>query len=309
MADSARARSLAQIADLADLDAGRRAQLEARDHRTRLHRHHFGLDAEIAQLQLHQARHGLQRLVRIGLLARPRLIEQRQRRQFARLRRIEQRHLALALDALALLRHAAPAPRCAAAAGWRLSSAPRAPLPGAPACAAGRRRARAAARCRVRAHSIALQHPGAELVHDLEPRDAEEQRHAGEPQARAAAASRRESSSPRARRCPTSSPSTPPALFGSADAVPMQRREAAAREQGQHEPGRAQQRVEARARVGQRLILVHQPAGVGQHERETGRRAGRTGTERIRRARHRPGRSNCSPGRVRRCRQSPGRAA
>ena len=50
-----------------------------------LHRHHLGLDAEIPQLQLHQPRHRLQRLVRIRLLARPRLIEQRQRRQLARI--------------------------------------------------------------------------------------------------------------------------------------------------------------------------------------------------------------------------------
>ena len=91
--------------------------------------------------------------------------------------------------------------------------------------------------------------------------------------------------------------------------VPMQRRQAAAREQRQHEPDRAQQRVEARARFRQRVIHVHQPAGIGQHERETDRPAGRTRREKTRPATRLPVRSNCSPDRVHRCPRSRGRAA
>ena len=105
MADSARARSLDKIADLADLHPRCRPQLEARDDRARLHRDDLGFDAEIAQLDFDQARHRLQRLIGIGLLARTRLIEQRQGRQLAGFGRVEQRHLPLALHALALLRH------------------------------------------------------------------------------------------------------------------------------------------------------------------------------------------------------------
>ncbi len=156
MADSARARSLDRLLIWLTLTPGAGRSSKRVITGPGLHRHHLGLDAEIAQLDFHQARHGLQRLVGIGLLARARLVQQRQRRQLARLRRIEQRHLALALDALALLRHGRRRPRCAAAAGWPLSSALRAPPPGAPACAAAPRPVRAAARVARAVHSIAF---------------------------------------------------------------------------------------------------------------------------------------------------------
>ena len=82
MADSARARSLASAVIWLDLDARGRAQLEARDHRPGVHRDHLDLHAEVAQLELHQPRHGLERLGRVGGLAHARVIEQVQRRQF-----------------------------------------------------------------------------------------------------------------------------------------------------------------------------------------------------------------------------------
>jgi hypothetical protein len=69
-----------QIADLIDLDARRRTQLVSRHHRTRLHRDHFRLDTEIAQLELDQPRHRLERLVGIRGFARTRLVQQRQGR-------------------------------------------------------------------------------------------------------------------------------------------------------------------------------------------------------------------------------------
>ena len=194
IADSARARSLDRLLIWLTLTPGRRAQLEARDHRAGLHRHHLGLDAEVAQLQLHQPRHGLERLVGIGLLARGRLIEQRQRRQFARLRRVEQRHLALALDALALLGHRRQRldARRRPARDFLLLLAH--DLLARLLALLARGRVRGAARSRARPFD-ALEHPGAELVHHVEPRTPEEQRHAGEPQARAAASRAQETQS------------------------------------------------------------------------------------------------------------------
>ena len=70
IADSARARSLARLRDLADLDARRRPQLEARDDRARVHLDDLDLDAEIAQLELDQPRHRLERLGGIAALPR-----------------------------------------------------------------------------------------------------------------------------------------------------------------------------------------------------------------------------------------------
>ena len=77
---------LRQIADLADLDARRRAQLEARDDRAGMHFDDFGLDVEVAQLQLDQPRHRFERLGGIAALAWRRIVEQRQRRQLLRRR-------------------------------------------------------------------------------------------------------------------------------------------------------------------------------------------------------------------------------
>jgi serine acetyltransferase len=108
-----------------------------------------------------------------------------------------------------------------------------------------------------------LEHPGAELVHDVEPGHAQKQRHARQPQAEQQQVAPRKLK-PLALSC-RRMPSTPPAVLGSA-AVPMQGRETAAREQRQDESRGTQQRVDPRARIGQRLFLVHQPARIGQHD-------------------------------------------
>ena len=92
-----------EVRDLRNLDARRRAQLEARDDRARMHFDDFGLDAEIAQLQFDQARHGLERFGGVAADTRGRIVEQRQRRQRRGARPLEQRDLLFFLDALALL--------------------------------------------------------------------------------------------------------------------------------------------------------------------------------------------------------------
>ena len=66
-----------------------------------MHGDDLGLDAEIVELELDEPRHRFQRLGRVAALFRRRIVEQRQRRQLARLRRLEHRHLALALEPLA----------------------------------------------------------------------------------------------------------------------------------------------------------------------------------------------------------------
>ena len=89
---------------LAALDAGRRLHLEARDDRARVRADHVRLDAEVLQLELDLARQRFQRLLGIPLDLRLRLVEQRQRRQFALARGAgEQRNLRLAFRAVALL--------------------------------------------------------------------------------------------------------------------------------------------------------------------------------------------------------------
>jgi hypothetical protein len=52
----------------------------------------------------------------------------------------------------------------------------------------------------------------------------------------------------------------------------VQGRQSAARRQRQDEAGCAQQRVDPRARVGQRVVLVNQPAGITEQQREQERR-------------------------------------
>ena len=55
--------------------------------------------------------------------------------------------------------------------------------------------------------------------------------------------------------------------------APMQRGESTAAEQGEHKTGGPQQGVDARAGIGQRLLLVHQPAGDdGRKARDVGHR-------------------------------------
>ena len=105
---------LREIADLAAFDAGRGLQLEACHDGPGMHGDHFRLYAKIAELDLDEARHRLQRLGRVPALSRRRIVEQRQGRQLGRGRRLEKRHLPLAIDSLAhfdLLEHGLDARR------------------------------------------------------------------------------------------------------------------------------------------------------------------------------------------------------
>ena len=281
---------LREIADLADLDAGRGPQFESRDHGTRLHRHDLGLHAEIAQLELDQARHRLQRFVRIGLLARPASSSKDNAGSSLDLgasnsgtcRSRSTRSLFCGTGAAASIRGGGRLATffCSSrTTSWRacLRSWPEA----------------SSRRCstRVRAQSIAFRTPAPSWSMTS---NQETPRNSATP---ASHNPRSSSVAPRKLKpCalprPASSPSTPPALFGSE--APFQC--SVARPQlvtkRQRESGGAQQGIDARASVGEPLLLVHQPARVHHHQREIDKPAGRTGTGKNPQARHPPDRSN-----------------
>ncbi len=153
-------------------------------------------------------------------------------------------------------------------------------------------------RCSMRlcSHSTAAKNPGTELVHDGEPRHAEEQRHTREPHtqqqqrgAKEAQACRRAAAGKFAQhtagaiaaaRSRSNAGSPRPQLVTKVSTNPVARSSV----------------LMSRARIRQRLIHVHQPAGVSQHHGKEVRRAAEQKQERIRRARRRPDRSNCRPG-------------
>ena len=78
--------SLSSERDLADLDARRGLQLEARDHRARIGADHLRVDAEVLELEFDLPRQRLQRFLAVALGLRLGIVEQRQRRN-ARCRR------------------------------------------------------------------------------------------------------------------------------------------------------------------------------------------------------------------------------
>src|SRR5690606_5149624 len=92
-------------ADLADLDARRGLDLEARDDRAWIGPDHLGVDAEVLELELDLARKRFQRLLVVALGLRLGVVEQRQRRDAAAVTDVEQRDLLFALRALAALHH------------------------------------------------------------------------------------------------------------------------------------------------------------------------------------------------------------
>ncbi|MCY1409535.1 hypothetical protein D9M71_248860 [compost metagenome] len=95
---------LGQVGNAADLHAGRRLDFVTGDHRARMDGFHLDLDAELLELDLQQARHGLQRFGRVALLLLPGRVEQGQRRQGAFHGAVdEQRGLLLLLHAPARL--------------------------------------------------------------------------------------------------------------------------------------------------------------------------------------------------------------
>jgi len=98
---------LVQRADLADLDARRGLDLEARDHRARIGADHLGLDAEVLELELDLARQGFQRFLVIALGLRLGIVQQRQRGHVRPIAvdAAEHRDLGFAFGAVALLQH------------------------------------------------------------------------------------------------------------------------------------------------------------------------------------------------------------
>ena len=67
---------LRKACDLAHFDAGRRIELEASNDRTRRHRLHIHVDAEVLQLELHQPRHRFERAFRVaGFLMSRRIVK------------------------------------------------------------------------------------------------------------------------------------------------------------------------------------------------------------------------------------------
>ena len=86
---------------------------------------------------------------------------------------------------------------------------------------------------------------------------------------------------------------TPPAVYRQPGAAPVQRRQTATRDQGQDESRGAQQGIDARARIGERLFLVHQPARVNQHQGKEVRRTAEQEQKKSRQPRAHRARSNC----------------
>ncbi|MCY1522073.1 hypothetical protein D9M68_569180 [compost metagenome] len=95
---------LGQVGNAADLDAGRGLDLETGDHRAGMHGFDDDFDTELLELDLQQARHGLQRLGREALLLLLGTVEDGNRRQGTLHRAVdEQRCLLLLQHALARL--------------------------------------------------------------------------------------------------------------------------------------------------------------------------------------------------------------
>src|SRR3977135_877433 len=103
--DNARARSLASAVIWLAFTPGAGRRSKPRPPRPGRPRHPLRIDGEVLELHLHESRQRLERLGGIQRLARRRIVQQLQWRQLARLGRIEQRYLALAFDARALLEH------------------------------------------------------------------------------------------------------------------------------------------------------------------------------------------------------------
>jgi hypothetical protein len=93
---------LREVRDLRDLDARRGRSSKARDDGPGMHLDDFGLDAEIAQLQLDEARHRLERLGRVAA-RRGGGSSSSDSAGSARARLLEQRDLLFLFDAFALL--------------------------------------------------------------------------------------------------------------------------------------------------------------------------------------------------------------
>ena len=261
---------LGQVGDLAHLHPRRRLQLEAGDHGARVHRHHFDADAEVGQLELHLARHGLQRLVGQAVGVGLGLVQQGQRRQLAVGLDLEQGHLALALHPLARLHpgHGGLDPRRRpprlllldhghALARGLLARLPRAPL--APAAAHRRQPA---------ARPVEQgQGGGPGEVHEADPGQVREQGDPGEKPAQEQQGRPQGAEGP-GHALPHQVAQDAPGAHGQAAAGVVQRGQAAAGGQGQQKAAAAQgHRPRVHRAVGAQAA-VDEPAGVGQHDRK-----------------------------------------
>ena len=171
---------LGERADLAHLHAGCGLQFEAGDDGARQHGDDLDIHAEIFQLDLDQPRDRIERLGRIGLLARRRIVEQLELRKILGGRLCEQLDLSFLLDTLARLR-------------WRGGfDARRRACPGLFLHFAYQRLARlarfpAGGLIALGRHAIAdprgaSQHPVTDEIHHPQPGDAGVELHAREPQ-------------------------------------------------------------------------------------------------------------------------------
>ena len=265
--------------DLRDLHARRWPELEARDHRARVHLDHLGLDAEVAQLELDEPRHRLERLGGIAAGARRRVVEQRQLGQLGGARRLEHRHLLFLLDPLALLdlgRRRLDLRRLAL--GGFLLLLPHHFLPRLLHLAAGLHVARGGDAL---AHPAdAAQHAEADAVHHVDPRHAGEQGHRPEPD-REQQQRRAEQAQHRGDAVAHQRAEHATGGIGQGAACEMQGGKAAASGEREHEAGAAQAERAAVDRLAAGPLAVQRPAGEAEHQREEERRAAEQHEEQV----------------------------
>jgi hypothetical protein len=258
---------LGQVGDAADLGAGGQAQLEARDHRSGVHRVDLDLDAEVAQLELDLPRHRLERFGGVTTLRRRWAVQQRQRRQRVTIA-LEQRHLLLALDPFArldLLDHRFDAGRLALAAFLRLRLGDL--LAVATRAAPGEALAQQLEAAAQPGEQFQRAAPG--LLHQVEPRQAGRQGHAGQEQREQE--QRRTEEAEGADQRPADHVAEHAAgveRHGQRRVLEVQARQAAAGRHGHDEADQAQPQVRpVDAAVGQRAPR-RQPPSVGDQHRE-----------------------------------------
>ena len=237
------------------------------------------LDPEIAQLQLDQARHRLERLGRVARHTRTRIVEEFERRQAGCAGALEERHLLFLLHALALLEHRR-----------RLLDARRRPELGLLLFLADRFGARFLVLApgpgiTPRGEVVAgpghrAEHGASGRVHDLEPRHAREERHAGKPQAEKQQG-RTEETEGAGEPCADHITEDAAGRVGETRCREVQRGKATARRQRQHEAGALEPRREAVLALRVRLALEEEPAAEGDQYRKEERRGAEIEVERI----------------------------
>ncbi len=246
---------LHQVDDLAALDPDRRLDLEARDHRAGIGRQHLDRDAEVGELALDQPRRVFERVGVDGILRRRRILEQVERRQRRVGQLVEQRPLPLLDHPRRLLHLRRRGDDQHRLAGRRLLPRVRdhglalgqrvlgQPALGALVGAAAQRREQ-------------VLDPGADALHELQPRHAEEQRAPGEEEGKQ---QQRRAVVEGARQARADEIAHRPARRlrqGHRQPVEAQRLERRTRQQDKHEPedGQRQRVVGGEFRVGDAAI-------------------------------------------------------